>query len=278
MLVLRTAIGDYPHTAPLKDGRVRSERVALEHVGITPVNRAFRPMVNQLAYDVSEMALVTLMLAKSIGRPLRGLPVVLMRQSAHELLGVRTDAPRMQPRDLSGRRIGVRAYTQTTGTWIRGILQDQFGIDLRTLQWLTFEDAHVDGYVDPPSCDRARGGLTLQDALLQADVDAAVGLEPNPSWRPVIDDVSRAEAEWLERTGVTPLNHVVVVKEALAIEHPWLTRELFDVFCAARDRAGGNNPSGVEHIRAAVELLARYAFEQAIIPRAFRADEIFEPF
>ena len=157
-LRLSAALGPYPHTAPLKDGRVTSPQIVFEHVEINPVNRAFRPMVNDLTYDVSELALVTHMLARTLNGPLRGLPVVLMRQSAHQMLTCRNDSPLRGPADLAGRTIGVRAYTQTTGTWVRGILHDQFGLDLTTLSWVTFEPAHVDGYDDPANCRRAEPG------------------------------------------------------------------------------------------------------------------------
>src|SRR5919202_890179 len=144
LLTLKTAIGSYPHTVPLKDGSITSARVCLEHVEVAPANRAFRPMVNQLAYDVSEMALVTLMLGKTRGRALMGVPVILMQQTASGMLLVRQDSPLRDPRDLTGKTIGVRAYTQTTGVWLRGMLHDQFGLDLESVRWVTFEAAHVD--------------------------------------------------------------------------------------------------------------------------------------
>src|SRR5262245_4942477 len=128
-LLLKTAIGTYPHTRPLKDGRVTSARVCLDHVEVVPANRAFRPMVNQLAFDVSELALVTLILARASKRQILGVPVILMQQSAYGMLMVARDSPLRDPRQLEGRTIGVRAYTQTTGVWLRGMLHDQFGLD-----------------------------------------------------------------------------------------------------------------------------------------------------
>src|SRR6266568_5217350 len=85
-LTLKTAIGTYPYTRPLKDGSIDSPRVCLDHVEVVPANRAFRPMVNQLAYDVSELALVTLLLAKAVERQIVGVPVILMQQSAYGML------------------------------------------------------------------------------------------------------------------------------------------------------------------------------------------------
>src|SRR5205823_10479677 len=101
-LTLKTAIGTYPHTLPLKDGSVTSPRVCLDHVEVVPANRAFRPMVNQLAYDVSEMALVTLILGLASGRPLSGVAVILMQQSAYGMLLVRRESALRDPRSLEG--------------------------------------------------------------------------------------------------------------------------------------------------------------------------------
>src|SRR5258708_7142555 len=129
-LLLKTAIGDYPHTLALKDGRVTSLRLCLDHVTVMPANRAFRPMVNQLAYDVSELALVTLILAKALDKPIVGVPVVLVQQSAYGMFAVRKYSPLRDPRQLVDCTIGVRAYAQTTGVWLRGMLHDQFGLDL----------------------------------------------------------------------------------------------------------------------------------------------------
>lgn len=115
-------MGSYAYTLPLKDGRVGSPRLELDFVDVWPANRAFRPMVNQLAYDVSELALVTYLLARALDRPIVSVPVVLMQQSAYRMLLCRTDSPLRDARDLAGKTIAVRAYTQTTGVWLRGEL------------------------------------------------------------------------------------------------------------------------------------------------------------
>ena len=281
MISLRTVVGSYPHTAPLRDGRVTSPQVHLEHIVVSPVNRAFRPMVNDLIYDVSEMALVTLMLAHAMNRPLRSLPVVLMRQSAHASLLVRGDSPLQSADDLPGRTIGVRAYTQTTGTWLRGILHDQFGLDLSALSWVTVEPAHVNGFQDPPNCRRAGEGATLLRMLLEGEVDAAVGLDPHPRLRPLLS--ARAETDWLAQTGVAPINHVLVVRDALVQQEPWLTSELFLMFCTARERSIREDHAhpaeyGLQANRKAIEQLAHYAHQQGILRTAYRASELFEPF
>jgi 4,5-dihydroxyphthalate decarboxylase len=277
-VTLKTAIGTYPYTRPLKDGSVSSPRLCLEHVEVSPANRAFRPMVNQLAYDVSELALVTLLLAKAMDRPIIGVPVVLMQQSAYGMLLVSRDSPLHHPADLEGKTVGIRSYTQTTGTWLRGMLHDQFGLDLDSLTWLTFEPAHVDGFVDPPTVERAPHGATLASRLRSGEIDAAAGLEPaeHPDLRTLIPDAAQAEADFIRQTGIRPINHTLVVRQDLATTHPWLVAELLRMVEAAKHVAGGEAPpDGLEVNRGALTLLARYAFEQHITPHTLAAEELF---
>jgi 4,5-dihydroxyphthalate decarboxylase len=277
LLTLKTAIGSYPHTVPLKDGSITSARVCLEHVEVAPANRAFRPMVNQLAYDVSEMALVTLMLGKTRGRALTGVPVILMQQTAYGMLLVRQDSPLRDPRDLTGKTIGVRAYTQTTGVWLRGMLHDQFGLDLESVRWVTFEAAHVDGFADPPNCQRAPERTTLAGLLREGWIDAAAGLEPteHADLRTLLPNAVDADQAWIAETGVRPVNHTLVVRSQLARQHPWLGDELYAMVGAAKQMARSGPPDGLEINRASLTLLARYAFEQHITSRQLTVEELF---
>jgi 4,5-dihydroxyphthalate decarboxylase len=276
-LTLKTAIGNYPHTRPLKDGSVTSQRVCLEHVELVPANRAFRPMVNQLAYDVSELALVTLLLGKALDRRIVGVPVILMQQKAYGMLLVLRDSPLRDPRDLAGRTIGVRAYTQTTGVWLRGMLHDQFGLDLSTLTWVTCEAAHVDGFDDPRNTRRAPAGATLADMLRRGEIDAAAGLEPaeHPDLRPLIPDAVQVEEDWIRRTGIRPVNHTLVVRADVASAEPWLRDELFGLVQAAKHAAGSGPVDGLEANRGSLNLLARYTFEQHITSRTLPVEELF---
>src|SRR4051794_3427205 len=243
-LTLKTAIGTYPHTIPLKNGSITSARVCLDHVEVVPANRAFRPMVNQLAYDVSEMALVTLILGQAFGRPLTGVPVILMQQSAYGMLMVRPDSPLHDARQLEGKTIGVRSYTQTTGVWLRGLLHEQFELDLSSLRWVTFEASHVDGFVDPPSCQRAADGATLAGMLRTGEIDAAAGLEPTefPDLRTLIPHAVDVEDEWIRSTGIRPVNHTLVVRTDLESAQPWLRDELFAMVRAAKQLVGSGPP------------------------------------
>jgi 4,5-dihydroxyphthalate decarboxylase len=277
-LTLKTAIGTYPHTRPLKDATVTSQLLCLDHVEVTPANRAFRPMVNQLAYDVSELALVTLILAKALDKQLVGIPVVLMQQSAYGMFAVPSTSPLRDPRQLAGHTIGVRAYTQTTGVWLRGMLHDQFGLDLESLSWVTFESAHVDGFLDPPNVRRAPDGANLVAMLRSGQIDAAAGIDLalHPDLRTLIPDAELVEADWIRHTGIRPINHTLVVRGDVASAHPWVGDELFRLVQAAKSAAGTDAPvDGLEVNRGPLTLLARYTFEQHITPRTLTAEELF---
>jgi 4,5-dihydroxyphthalate decarboxylase len=214
--------------------------------------------------------------ARAYGKPITALPVVLLRGLHHAALICRRDAPLRGPADLVGKRIGVRAWSQTTGVWVRGILHDQYGIAPDKMTWVTEEDAHVQEFVDPPFVRRIATGQQLPAMLLSGEIDAGIALAIDPAEvRPVISNADAVAAEWSRKTGVFPINHVVVVKDALLAEHPWLADELMRLFAASREKSGEAVPYGIDANRPAIELLMRYAARQGLIPRAFRPEELF---
>src|SRR5688572_12465807 len=137
--VLSTAIGSYGHTEALKSGRIASDRLRLEFADIPTINRAFAPMVREQRFDVCEMAIATFLQAKAWGKPLVLLPVVVAARFQQSALLCRADGGIGSPADLAGRRVGVRAYSQTTGMWLRGILADEYGVRPEQVRWITFE-------------------------------------------------------------------------------------------------------------------------------------------
>src|SRR5262245_54389282 len=153
--VLRAAIGKYPHTAALLEGRISSDLLRLDFADIAPINRAFAPMLREHRFDVSEIAIASFLQAKAYGKPFVLLPVVLPARYQEPALLCLSGSAIRGPADLAGRRVGVRAYSQTTGVWLRGILADAYGVEAKAVRWVTFEDAHVAEYRDPPWVERA---------------------------------------------------------------------------------------------------------------------------
>ncbi len=284
-------MASYPHVMALKDGRVTSPRLRFAFEEVQPVTRAFRRLVRGEDFDLCEIALTTLAQARHYGKPIIGLPIVVMRGFHHGALVCRTDSPLRGPTDLAGKRVGVRAYSVTTGVWVRGILQSVYGVDPDSITWVTEEDAHLLEYRDPPNVERIATGQTLQQMLLEGAIDAGIaltGLDPSLI-RTVIPDADAAAATWYSNTGAYPVNHVICVQVHLLAQQDWLTGELMALFKAAKHAAtqastearwapilGGDPlPYGLEENRAGIELGLRFAAEQGLVPDRYRAEDLF---
>jgi 4,5-dihydroxyphthalate decarboxylase len=284
-LRLRAAIAPYPHVRALLDGSVRSERVAFDFVEVTPITRGFRRMVRTLEFDLCEMAVVTLAQAHAYEKPIAGLSAVVLRGFHHGALVCLNESPIRGPADLPGRRVGVRAWSQTTGVWVRGILRSEYGVDAARMSWITGEDAHLAEFRDPPWVSRAPAGTGLATMLHAGLIDAGIALgDVTAATRTVIPDASAAAAEWYRRTGIYPVNHVIAVKRSLLAEYDWLAGELMALLTAARQLAPpaphgpvGDDPLpyGLGANRTAINALVRFAAEQRLIPRAYTAEELF---
>jgi 4,5-dihydroxyphthalate decarboxylase len=274
-LTLRTALGPYPHVAGLRDGTIRSDRIRFDLETVEPITRAFRRMVRTFDFDLCEIALTTLAQAVAYGKRITGLPLVMTGGFHHGSLVCRRDSQLRGPQDLPGKRIGVRAYSQTTGIWVRGILQSEYGIAAEAINWITQEDAHVAEYPDPPFVFREAAGNDLRAMLLAGEIDAEIGLAglDAPEVRTVIPDASAAAADWSRRTEVRPINHVVAIKTELLDAHPWLARELYALFVQAR--TGAPPAYGMAANRAAIEMLLRFTAEQGLTRTRLRPEDIF---
>ena len=218
-LRLRTLLGDHPCTAALKRGSIRSDLVAFDFVDYTPTHRGFKPMVREQAFDVSEMAVVTYLMAKSFGKPMVLLPSVVMARFQHAYAVYRAELGNLKPCDLAGRRVGIRSFTTTTGAWLRGILANDYGVDLDSIEWTTFEDAHVAEFEDKTK--RAPAGKQIIQMLLDGELDAVLGeRSDHPDLKPLFPDRAQEELSWFARHAVVPINHMVVVKQELSDNDP----------------------------------------------------------
>jgi 4,5-dihydroxyphthalate decarboxylase len=289
-IALHTAFANYPHVRALKDGLVVSPLIRFDFEDVPVITRAFRRMVRTLDFDLCEIALTTLAQALAFGKPIRGVPVAVMRGFHHAALVCPVQSGIRSPADLRGKRIGVRAWSQTTGVWVRGVLLDEYGVDHRDITWMTQEDAHVQEYVDPPNVQRIAPGQDLKAMLLAGEIDAGIALTgiDAASVRPVIANPMDAAAAWFAKTGAYPVNHLLCLKTALVEAHPWLPAELMRLFVAAKavatEPSGERRfscivgpdplPYGLEENRTGIELCLHYAAEQGLVPRAYVAEEI----
>src|SRR3989442_1663426 len=212
-LRLRTVTRTQGNNAALKDGTVAPHGFAFDFEEVDPLIRAFRRMVRELEYDVCELAITTYLCAKEHGKPFTALPIFLVRGFHHGAILANTKVVR-EPRDLEGTKVGVnRGYTVTTGVWARGILADEYGVDLDSVTWVLSGDEHVAEYEPPPNVVPVEPGKDVGELLASGELAAAIGVDvDHPDIAPLIPDATEAGFASLRERGHYPINHLVVVK------------------------------------------------------------------
>ncbi|MET7490218.1 hypothetical protein [Streptomyces sp. NPDC005538] len=276
---LNVLLGNYPHTRPLKDGTVAVDGVECRYPESSPLPPAFARMVRELAYDICEMPTATYLQARDAGIPLTLLPVVLVGSTHHRSLTRLPEGPELDPGDLVGRRVGVRAYGQTTGLWVRGWLQEEYGVKSSDVTWVTTEDVHVAQYVNPPNVERSTAER-VADLLRSHDVSAAV-LGPKAiggqgaGLVPLVADAEGAGRAWTERHGTIPANHLLVVRDdvlrdradAVLAFYRALERTIPDTAGERDDSPAGRAVTAgwTPALTACLEIAGRYALEQHLV-------------
>ncbi|MDA9412368.1 ABC transporter substrate-binding protein [Bradyrhizobium sp. CCBAU 45384] len=279
-LKLRAVLGNHPHVKAVKSGELRADLFELDFIEYTPTNTAFKPMVREQAFDVCEMAIVTYLMAKAHGKPLVLLPATMLGRFQHAYALYNPARGTLGPDDLEGKRVGIRSFTTTTGAWIRGILANDYGVNLDKIKWVTFEDPHVAEYVD--TTERAPTDKKVLQMLLDGEVDAVLGeTTDNPKLKSLFPDPATEAAKWYARRGVVPVNHLVVVTESLAKTRPEIVAAVYDLLKRNKEQMGPAAtpdlfPFGIEANRKPLELIVDYAFQQALIPRRYAIEELFD--
>jgi len=270
---LRTLLGDHACTAALKDGSIKSDLVEFDFVDYKPTNKGFKPMVREGAFDVSEMAIVTYLMAKNFNKPMVLLPNVVLARFQHGHAFYNAKCGTLTPNDLAGKRVGIRSFSTTTGAWLRGILANDCGVDLNAIDWVTFEDAHVAEFEDHTR--RAPAGKQIVQMLLDGELDAILGEKvDHPDLKPLFADVKGEEIHWFAKHGVKPINHMVVVKKDLSDEHPDIVREVHRLLSQAAIAADCRFLA--VDMRRSLECITAYAAQQGLIARQFSVDELFD--
>lgn len=252
---LKIAIASYGHTARVKDSSVEIAGVEPDFVEVVPIIQAFRRMVRDLEFDICEMAPTTYMIARALGAPYIALPIFLMRRFHHGGFVVRPDANIRTLKDLEGKKVGVRAYSVTTGVWTRGIFVNEYGLDSSKVTWVVDDEEHVTSLKLPPNVVHAPEGKSLQSMMKSGEIQAGftgpagVGRAGPPignwdmsaptggdagTYPELIANVEQVEADWYRRTGILPIHGLIVVKDVHITRYPWLARSLMDAFVAAK--------------------------------------------
>jgi 4,5-dihydroxyphthalate decarboxylase len=302
---LSMVLGSHGQVEDLRSGAIVVRDVDLDFVQVKRMPDAYREMVRSQPYAICELAPTTYLMALAAGAPITALPIPMTRRFRHKgLLRKRTSSIR-SPKDLEGRPVGVRAYSVTAAVWTRGVLAEEYGVDLNRITWLTEEEENVTNYVPPPNVKKIPDGQTLAGLMAEGQIEAGfaglagVGTDIEAECAEVIDDASARELDWFRRTGIYPLHGVIAVRNDVLREHPDLGARLFDAFSQAKqnylsriasgvakgaedarykrlaEAVGDPLPYGLAENRKTFEALVRFAAHQGLIANVPPVEQLF---
>lgn len=281
---LRTNLADYPVTKAIKDGRVSSPIVKLDFCGPKTAHDGFKAMIREQAFDAGELAIVTYLQARAYGKPYVLLPAPISGRFQHHCIGFNAELGELKPKDIEGKRVGVRTYAQTTGLWVRGILQHEYGVDLDQVHWCTIDESHLSEYHDPANSSRLPPGSNLGQMMLDGELAAAilgVDMPKDPRVKTLVPNAQAEAKRWYEREGVICINHLFAVHEDVSRHRPDVVKEIYRMIVESRAQAPAEitealPPLGLEANRKGLQMAIDWSFEQKIIPRRLSVDELFD--
>jgi 4,5-dihydroxyphthalate decarboxylase len=284
VVTLRTNLADAPVTMALKEGRVASSLVQLDFCGPKLAHDGFKSMIREGGFDAGELAIVTYFQAKAYGKPFVMLPIPVSGRTQHHCIGFNKELGHLDPKDIEGKKVGVRTYAQTTGLWVKGILQHEHGVDLDKVTWMTIDESHLAEYSDPPNCQRLPHDANLGRMMLAGELAAAIlgnDMPKDPRVQTLIPEPFAEAEKWCRREGVMPINHMFVVHKELSRQRPDIVKEIYRLLVESRSLAPESvtaalPPVGLEANRKTLEMALEWSFEQKIIPRRLSFDELFD--
>lgn len=292
---LTMVLGNHGQVEDIRSGAVPIEGVDIEFRDFDRMPDAYRIMARSAEFDICELAPTTYLMAREAGTPVTALPLAMTRRFRHGGLQRLQDSRLRQPKDLEGQRVGLRAYSVTAPVWTRGILAEEYGVDLDKITWMKEDEEHVTSYVLPPNVAEAPAGSSLADMMRAGELEVAfaglAGVKGDASLQLVefFDNATELEKDWYGRTGIYPIHGVIAVRNDVLQKYPDLAGNIFDAFCRARDNywsrvisgAAGNAedkrylkladivgdplPYGLEENYRSFEALIRYARMQKLL-------------
>ena len=289
----------------LRDGSVKPNGIAIEMSETTQGPQIYRRMVREEAWDVAEVAITTFLCAKAFNKPISAIPVFSNRDVTMSEIVINARSGIKQPKDLEGKRVGMRSFTVTNNTQARALLKLELGVNTNAITWVVTEDAHVAEYKEPANVERAPEGTTLEEMLKAGDIDAAIQVrvkDGGDDIRPLLNEEEANEVglSYFKKTGVYPIGHVIAIRDETLKAYPWIGGELFRAFKASKDRyvgsldsktelnerdrqairnrelVGGDPlPFGLRRNRRSFEAMIQWGKDQKIIPQVLEADGLF---
>ena len=240
-LRLTLACGDYEITRPLMDGRVKPAGIDL--IVITPESRERHWRVaRDHAYDICEFNTPAYFMGRDRGLPYVSLPIYLHRRFRHGFVFINTQKGITKPTDLIGRKIGIKSFLVTAGHWMRGILEHEYGVPHKSIQWFAEldEDIEFTPHKDL-NITRLPHNRSVETMLAEGELDAVIHssiikpiLNKDPRVGRLWPDYKAEEARFFAKTGIFPIMHVMGIKQEIVDKHPWVPINMFQAFQKAK--------------------------------------------
>lgn len=310
-LKLSLACGAYDLLVPLIEGKAHAPGIEFNVLTMASPERHGR-MLRHGEFDVCELSLVAYLVARDNAKAFTAVPVFPHRRFRHGYVVKRANCGIDKPADLNRKRVGLDTLQNSAGLWMRGILQDHYGVDLKSIEWWCQEEEDVP--FQPAAwmkVDRVPKGKDIDRMLLEGELEAAIYPETLPSVRArspkvglLFPDTKKAESDYYKRSGIFPIMHTVVIRDEILREHPWAAISVVQAFqkakelCYERMRNPRNLalawaresieeqeavlgkdpwPYNLEGNRKALEAVVRYAFDQGMIRKKPQVEELFFP-
>lgn len=310
-LRLTLACGSYDLLRALIDGSVSAAGIDLNVLTMASPERHGR-MLRHEEFDACELSLVAYLVAWDQGRSFTAIPVFPHRRFRHRYMVKRTNCGIDKPADLNGKRVGLDTLQNSAGLWMRGILQDHYGVDLKTIEWWCQEEEDVP--FEPAKwlkVQRVPKGKNIDQMLLDGELKGALYPETLPSIRNRSPEVAllfpnpkEAEIDYYKKSGIFPIMHTVVIKNPILEQHPWVAVSLLHAFQKAKevcyeemkdprklalvqakeameeqDAIFGSDPwpYNLEDNRKALEAAVRYEYDQGMMRKRPKIEELFFP-
>ena len=313
-LHLTLASGDYELVRPLKEGAIQPDGV--DYTVLTEMDSSARHwrMIRHRAFDVCELSCASYMMAKDRGEAddLTAIPVFNHRRFRHGFIFINTRKGITKPTDLIGRNVGLKTFQATALVWIRGILEDDFGVPCQQINWWAEKEEDVP-FEPPPGLNLQRipAGKRVENMLAEGELDGVIHpdiigpiLDHDPRVGRLFENYKTLEVDYFQRTGIFPIMHLMAMKQEIVDRHPWVPMNLLVAFERAK-RATYQRMQNPRRIplawfrdawdeqqkvlgadpwvyglnasnRKNLDTLIRYARHQGMIKRDLSVDELFD--
>ena len=310
-LKLTLACGDYDFLRPLINGEIQPQGIDLNVLTMPSPERHGR-MLRYEEFDVCELSLVAYLVSRDKGCNYNAIPVFPHRRFRHSYMVKRTGCGIEKPSDLNGKRVALDTLQNSAGLWMRGILQDHYGVDLKTIEWWCQEEEDIP--FEPAKWMKVRRvpkGKNIDQMLLDGELEGALYPETLPSIRNrspkvalLFADPKKAEIDYYKNGGHFPIMHTVVIKNDVLEKNPWVAISMVRAFQRAKEvcyermrdprtfalvwvkdlmdeqkAIFGSDPwpYTLDDNRKALEAVIRYEYEQGMIKKAPHAEDLFVP-